>query len=156
MNANSPTRRLSPVELMHELYAAEVRYISAGGAQAGADFSEMAACMHPDVVMHQGPSTPFPGDWVGISEVQRFFSVLADTWSGMEINDIEYYEAGDALAMTMNGRLTSRATGRTLEAAKCAQIITFKEGLIHDWTVFYLDPVGVLTACGIDPGGREA
>lgn len=155
MNVETSTDRISPADLLSELYAAEERYIAAGGAKAGADFSEMAACLHPEVVMHQGPSTPFPGDWVGISEVQRFFSVLAETWVGMEINDIEYYLAGEGIAVTMNGRLTSRATGRTLEAAKCAQVITMKDGLVHDWTVFYLDPVGVLTACGIEPDGPE-
>jgi ketosteroid isomerase-like protein len=138
----------APRQVMDRFYAAELRYIAAGGAARGADFSEMAACMHPDVVMHQGPSTPFPGDWVGIAELERFFANLAETWVSMDIQDVRYYSADDGVAIGMRGVLTSRATGAVVEA-DLIQVITMSDGLIRDWTVYWLDPVALREACGL-------
>jgi ketosteroid isomerase-like protein len=135
-----------PTALLDRFYEAEVRYIAAGGAARGADFSEMAACLHPDVVMHQGPSVPFPGDWVGVNEVERFFAVLAETWVDMEILDVTYFVGEDGVAIRMRGVLTSRATGLTVDMP-VGQFITFREGLIRDWTVLYDDPVEVGRVC---------
>jgi hypothetical protein len=135
-----------PTDLLDRFYEAEVRYIAAGGAARGADFSEMAACLHRDVVMHQGPSVPFPGDWVGVDEVERFFAVLAETWIEMEILDVTYFVGEDGVAISMRGVLTSRATGLTVDMP-VAQFITFQDGLIRDWTVLYDDPVEVGKVC---------
>jgi uncharacterized protein len=135
-----------PAALMDHFYDAEVRFIEAGGAAAGADFSEMAACFHPDVVMHQGPSVPFPGDWVGREGLRDFFAVLSETWSDMAILDRAYYVGDDGVAITMRGVLTSRATGRSVEM-DVSQVILMSEGLIRDWTVFYDDPVTIAAIC---------
>ncbi|WP_213571434.1 nuclear transport factor 2 family protein [Rhodococcus sp. USK13] len=137
-----------PMEVMTRFYAAEVRYIAAGGAARGADFSEMAACMHTDVAMHQGPSTPFPGDWIGVEELERFFANLAETWISMDIRNPHYFAADDGVAIKMQGVLTSRATGMTIET-ELVQVITMSDGLIRDWTVYWLDPVSLQRACGL-------
>ncbi|WP_331748273.1 nuclear transport factor 2 family protein [Streptomyces chartreusis] len=136
----------NPAAVMDRFYDAEVRYIAAGGAAAGADFSEMASCLHRDVVMHQGPSVPFPGDWVGIDELERFFAVLSETWIAMEILDRSYFIGDEGVAISMRGVLTSRATGRIIEM-NVGQVITMTDGLIRDWTVFYEDPVKVGEIC---------
>ncbi|GAA0985800.1 hypothetical protein GCM10009555_061900 [Acrocarpospora macrocephala] len=138
--------RVDPAAMMERFFNAEVRYIEAGGAAAGADFSEMAACFHPDVVMHQGPSVPFPGDWVGSDELQRFFALLSETWSDMAILDRTNYVGEEGVAITVRAVLTSRATGRTVEM-DASHIIFMSEGLIRDWTVFYDDPVKIGEIC---------
>ncbi|MTD54954.1 nuclear transport factor 2 family protein [Amycolatopsis pithecellobii] len=137
-----------PTVVLNKFYDAEMRYIAAGGAREGADFGEMASCLHPEVVMHQGPSVPFPGDWTGINEVERFFAVLSETWIAMDITNVKYFLGDDGVAVSMRGILTSRATGLTLDT-KVGQFLIFSDGLIRDWTVFYQDPVRVGQVCGI-------
>lgn len=134
-------------ELLDRFYEAEVRYLEAGGAPRGADFADMAACFHPEAVMRQGPDAPFPGDWKGADGIERFFSVLSDTWIRAEDMANTYYANDDGVAVYMRVRLTARATNTTIDA-QLGQFITVDDGLIREFTVFYLDPVGVSRACG--------
>lgn len=133
-------------KVVQNFFDAEMRYVAAGGARGGVDFSEMAACFHPDAVMRQGPHAPFPGDWVGIAQVERFFAVLSDTWSAADGLDNTYFWGDDGVAVRMQVRLTSRATGRSVDA-HLGQFITFSDGLIRDFVVFYLDPLAISATC---------
>lgn len=142
------TTRVDPTAVLDAFYDAEMQYIAAGGARGGASFVEMAACLHPEAVMHMGPSVPFPGDWCGIEGVKRFFAVLSETWVSMVITDVKYFNGDDGVAISMRVQLTSRATGRTADV-RLAQFITFDDDLIRDFTVFYLDPLALNTACGL-------
>ncbi len=137
-----------PRAVVDRFFDAEMRYIAAGGAPRGADFSEMAALLHPEAVMHQGPSVPWPGDWKGIHELERFFSTLSHTWSSMEITDVKHYQGNEGVAVTVVGNLTSRRTGLTVHA-DAAHFIVLRDGLIHDWTVFFLDPMKLREVCGL-------
>lgn len=134
--------------VLDEFFAAEVRYIAAGGASRGADFGEMRALLHPEAVMHQGPSVPWPGDWIGVDGLEAFFSTLSDTWSHMKIGDVKKYRRDDGVAVSVLGTLTSRRTGRTVHA-EASHFISLRDGLIHDWTVFFLDPVKLKEVCGL-------
>jgi ketosteroid isomerase-like protein len=134
--------RTGPFEVLDRFYNAEIQYVAAGGASAGADFSDMASYLHPDAVLRQGPSVPFPGDWSGIDGVERFFAAFSSTWSSLDLSEITYFEAPEGVAISMRMRATARATERKLDA-RVGQFILFTDGLIHDFTVFYLDPVAV-------------
>ena len=131
--------------LLDSFYAAEVRYISAGGAAAGADFSEMASHFHQNVVVHQGPTVPYGGDWRGIDGVERFFAVHSQTWETLDLSDIGYFEGESGVAVTLRMRAIARRTGRSVDT-RTAGFLTFEGGLIRDFTVFYLDPVQVRDA----------
>ena len=134
--------------VVDRFFEAEVRYIAAGGASRGADFAEMAALLHPEATMHQGPSVPWPGDWKGVEELERFFSLLSNTWRHMEIANVKKYQRSDGVAISVVGRLTSRRTGRTVHA-DASHFISLRDGLIHDWTVFFLDPMKLKEVCGM-------
>jgi len=134
------------IQILEGFYAAEMRYVALGGPRGGATFDEMAAYFHPTAVMRQGPSTPFPGDWSGIDGVERFFRVLSDTWSAAEGLDLQYYTGARGVAVSMHVTLTSRATGRSVDA-HLAQFVSFADGLIADFAVQYLDPVAVSAVC---------
>lgn len=123
-------------------YDAEQRYVAAGGAKAGADFSEMAAHLHPDVVARQGPSVPYPGEWYGVDGMQQFFAVFTETWSGLDLGEIEYFEGNTGLAIQMRMQATAAATGKTLDTV-VGHFLRFEEGLIREFNVYYLDPVQV-------------
>ena len=130
---------------LNSFYEAEQRYVAAGGAKAGADFSEMAAHLHPDVVGRQGPDLPYPGDWHGIAGFERFFAVFTETWSTLNLTDIQYFAGETGLAIQMRMQATSAATGRSLDT-RVGHFLTFEDGLIRDFTVYYHDPLQVMAA----------
>jgi len=126
-------------------YDAEQRYVAAGGAKAGADFSEMGSHFHPDVVARQGPTLPYPGEWHGVAEIERFFAVFSDTWSALDLSDIRYFESESGLAIQMRMQATSVVTGKRLDTL-VGHFLLFEDGLIREFNVFYQDPVQVLEA----------
>lgn len=130
-------------DTIDSFYEAEQRYVAAGGAKAGADFSEMASYLHPDFVGRQGPNLPYPGEWHGVEGLQRFFAVFSDTWSSLTLSDIEYFEGEAGLAIQMRMQATSAATGKELDT-RVGHFLIFEDGLIRDFTVYYHDPVHVL------------
>src|SRR5438094_9098545 len=110
--------------VLDSFYAAEVRYISAGGAAAGVDFSEMASHFHEDVVVHQGPTVPYGGDWHGIDGVERFFAVHSQTWETLDLSDIRHFEGESGVAVTLRMRAIARGTGRSVDT-RTAGFLTF-------------------------------
>jgi ketosteroid isomerase-like protein len=128
---------------LNSFYDAEQRYVAAGGAKAGADFSEMASHLHPDIVARQGPTVPYPGDWHGIAGIERFFAVFSETWSALELTEIQYFEGDTGLAIQMRMRATAVATGKHLDTL-VGHFLIFEDGLIRNFNVLYQDPVGVL------------
>ena len=127
---------------LDSFYDAEQRYVAAGGAKAGADFSEMAAHLHPDVVGRQGPSVPYPGEWHGAVGLERFFAVFSETWSSLELSEIQYFAGEEGLAIQMRMRATAVATGKHLDTM-VGHFLIFEDGLIRELNVYYQDPVHV-------------
>jgi len=123
---------------LEKFYDAETRYVASGGA----NFAEMATHIHPEVILHHGPSAPLPGDWKGIQGIERFFAAFSETWSSLDLSEVTYFEGERGVAISLRMQATARATGRELDA-RVDQFIVFDGGLIRDFTVYYLDPVGV-------------
>lgn len=127
---------------LNSFYEAEQRYVAAGGAKVGADFSEMASHLHPDIVTRQGPTVPYPGDWHGLDGMERFFAVFTETWSRLELSDIQYFEGESGLAIQMRMQATSVATGKRLDTL-VGHFLIFDERLIRWFNVYYQDPIHV-------------
>jgi ketosteroid isomerase-like protein len=144
--ADPTADRIGFTALLDRFYDAEVRYIAAGGSQRGADFAEMAACFHPDAVLHQGPSTPFPGHWATHAGLEKFFSTMADTWLSGEDLKVNYFTADNGVAVDHRVTLRSRATGKKVDV-RLGQFVTFENGLIRDFWVYYFDPVALTEVC---------
>jgi ketosteroid isomerase-like protein len=139
--SNRPPQR-EHLDVLNGFYEAEQRYVAAGGAPQGADFGEVAAHLHPDVVARQGPTVPFPGDWHGAEELEKFFALFTDTWSSLDLSDIRYYTGETGVAIQMRMQATARATGKHLDT-RVGHFMTFEDGLIREINVYYLDPVEV-------------
>jgi ketosteroid isomerase-like protein len=138
--SNSGASAGSHIDTLNSFYAAEQRYVAAGGAKAHADFSEVAAHFHPEVVARQGPSVPYPGEWKGIDAIRKFFEVFTETWSTLELTEIKYFEGETGLAITLRMRATARSTGKRLDTL-VGHFFTIEDRLIREINVFYLDPV---------------
>ncbi len=130
---------------LDNFFDAEMRYVAEGGAEAGASFAEMGAHLHPEVCLHQGPSVPFPGDWVGTDGVERFFGAFSQTFQSLDLSEVRYFVGDVGVAVSLCMKAVARATGRHVDA-RVAQVIVFDNELMRDWTVFYLDPVNVTDA----------
>lgn len=137
-------------DLLTSFYEAEQRYVAAGGAKAGADFSEMASHLHPDVIGRQGPTVPYPGDWHGAAGLEQFFTLFSETWSSLELSDIQYFEGETGLAIQMRMQATSVVTGKRLDTM-VGHFLTFEAGLIREFNVYYRDPVHVFEVTQPDP-----
>lgn len=133
------------IDKLNSFYEAEQRYVAAGGAKAGADFSEMASHLHPDIVGRQGPTVPYPGEWYGHAGLQTFFALFSSTWSTLELTDIQHFEGETGVAIQMRMRAVSVATGNGLDTM-VGHFVTFEDSLIREINVYYLDPVQVLAA----------
>ncbi|MEU6739259.1 nuclear transport factor 2 family protein [Streptosporangium sandarakinum] len=145
-NDDSGGRRTTRA-LLERFYAAEARYIAAGGP-GKADFSEMAACLDPDVVMHQAEGLPYGGTWRGPEGIEGFMAAMSEAWDSLEFMEQRYVVDGDRVAVFNLGRLRARATGRVLDTA-VMQLITFGNGLITEIRPFYLDTIAVAEALGV-------
>lgn len=142
MRTTEPEASARFADTLARFYEAEQRYVAAGGAKAGADFSEMTSFLHPDVVGRQGPTVPYPGDWHGPAGIEQFFAVFTETWSSLELSDIQYFEGETGLAIQMRMRATAVATGKSLDTM-VGHFLTFEDGLIREFNVYYRDPVHV-------------
>lgn len=129
-------------DTLNAFYDAEQRYVAAGGSDAGADFSEVGALFHPDLVVRQGPTVPYAGDWHGVDGLERFFAVFTETWSSLELSETRYFSGETGIAITMRMQATARRTGKHLDTT-VAHFLIVEYGLIREFNVFYADPVGV-------------
>ena len=139
-----PERQAQPArshfQSLMSYYDAEQRYIAAGGATARADFTEVGAHFHPDVITRQGPSVPYPGTWSGIDGLEACLAAFSATRSSLELTEIEYFEGATGVAVTMRMQATARSTEKRLDT-QVAHFFIFEGGLIREFNIFYLDPV---------------
>jgi ketosteroid isomerase-like protein len=129
-------------DILNAFYDAEQRYINAGGYKTGTDFSEVASFFHPELVVRHGPTVPYPGEWHGVEALERFFVVFAETWSTLDLSELNYFSGDTGLAITMRMKATARNTGKPLDT-KVAHFLIIEDGLIREFNVFYADPVAV-------------
>ncbi|MCO5985247.1 nuclear transport factor 2 family protein [Actinoallomurus spadix] len=127
--------------VLDEFFAAEAAYITAGGPGV-ADFGGMAARLHPDVVMHQAPTLPYGGVWRGHDGLERFMAAMSRTWRSLEFLERRQWTDGDTVIVSNHGRLTARATGRSIETT-VLQVFTVRDGLIAEIRPFYWDTAAI-------------
>ncbi|GAB3987581.1 nuclear transport factor 2 family protein [Actinoallomurus acanthiterrae] len=127
--------------VLDAFFAAEAAYITAGGPGV-ADFGGMAAHLAPGVVMHQAPTLPYGGVWRGHDGIERFMAAMSEAWRSLEFLERRQWVDGDTVIVSNHGRLTARATGRSLETT-VLQLITVRDGLITEFRPFYWDTAAV-------------
>ncbi|RSO44120.1 ketosteroid isomerase [Streptomyces sp. WAC 06725] len=144
--------------VLERFYEAERAYVAAGGP-GRADFSALAACLAPDVVLHQSPGLPYAGAWRGPAGMERFMAVMGRLWRSMQFLEQRQLVDGEEVVVTSRVRFTARATGRVLTTT-IVQLMTVRDGRIREVRPFYWDPAAVAETCGQDAVrevcGREA
>ncbi|MEI5101455.1 nuclear transport factor 2 family protein [Streptomyces sp. PmtG] len=132
------------------MYAAELRYLAAGGP-GRASFATLAPSFAPDVVLHQADALPYGGTWRGHEGLERFFLAMSDTWAEFAIAEQEFVADGGpgpsgTAVVRSDIRARSRATGRAL-AFPILQTVRVESGRIAEVHPFYWDTAAIAAAC---------
>ncbi len=114
-------------------------FVKAIGGQA---FDAARALLHRDFVVHEAGGLPYSGEYHG---AEGFFELLGKMNEAMELtpgDSFQYLLADDTVAIRGRLRLTSRASGESVEMS-LVEIYTIRDGLIVDLDVYYKDPSAV-------------
>lgn len=134
----------TPVAALQRLYAAEERYIASGRD----DFAPIAATLHPEAVLYEAESLPYGGEWRGHDGFERFFAVMAETWSSVAVQDVEFIEQGDTVVVLLTMEARARATGTFVRSPLC-QVVRVRDGLPIEIRPFYWDTAAINAALGV-------
>lgn len=139
--ATSAPIDMPALAVLRRFYVAEAEYIADGG-KGKASFDGLAACLDPEVVMHQAPSLPYGGTYSGPTGIEDFMAAMSTTWASLEFLEQTFVAEGDHVVVKNRGRLTARTTGRVLETS-VMQMITVRDGLIAEIHPFYWDTAAI-------------
>ncbi|WP_243713174.1 nuclear transport factor 2 family protein [Actinomadura sp. 6K520] len=142
--------------VMQRFYEAEAAYVAAGG-YGNASYDQVAAYLHPEVVLHQAPGLPFTGSgtWRGRDGMERFLALFSQVWESMEFLDQDHWGDGQTVVVRSRVRFRARATGRQVETL-ILQLITVRDGRMLECRPFYWDPAAIAEACGLaSPTGED-
>lgn len=141
-----PTERATdPMAVLKGMYAAESRYLAAGGP-GKADFGALAPFFAPDVVLVQAEGLPYGGIWRGHEGLERFFLEMSRTWEVFDMVSQEFLATESPLVVRTHVHARARGTGRELDFP-ILQTITVDEGRISEVHPFYWDTAAIARAC---------
>lgn len=139
-------RATAPLAVLRGMYAAESRYLAAGGP-GKADFGALAPFFAPDVVLFQAEGLPYGGVWRGHAGLERFFRVMSGTWEVFDMVSQEFLATeSPVVVVRTHVHARARATGRELDFP-ILQTITVDEGRITEVRPFYWDTAAIARAC---------
>ncbi len=98
----------------------------------------LVRAFHPDVVIHEPASLPYPGDWTGVAGVRALLRKMNETWSDMSVDGMRTAATGDTVLLTCTLRLVARASG-AIVTQPFAEALRFKDGRLLEGTPFYFD-----------------
>ncbi|MCP3799800.1 nuclear transport factor 2 family protein [Allokutzneria sp. A3M-2-11 16] len=132
------------LNVLKEMYAAESRYLAAGGP-GEADFAELAPFFAEDVVLYQAAALPYAGEWRGHDGMERFFLAMSAAWESFDMVRQRFLSSEEPIVVLTEVRARARATGRELEFP-ILQTISFRDGRISEVRPFYWDTAAIAEA----------
>ena len=139
----------SPRDVTERFYTAEAAYMNAGGADAGASFTDMAATLDPHVVLHQSPDLPWGGTFHGHAGYADWARQMSRAFDRLAVNDTHWFEDGDTAVITCRLVTRARASGETLDLPM-VQIVRVRNGRIVEFRPFYWNVPAYREAVGGD------
>lgn len=145
MSTSSSSSSYEAVRVLEGMYAAEARYLAAGGP-GEASFELLAPCFSPEVVLHQAEGLPYGGIWRGHEGLERFFVAMSRVWESFEMVEQTFLARESPLVVLTDVHAQSRATGRELDFP-ILQTIMIENGRISQVRPFYWDTAMIARAC---------
>jgi ketosteroid isomerase-like protein len=105
------------------------------------DHAAVLGLLHPDLVVHEAESLPYPGDHRGLDGFAELLKTLLRNYE-LKFVSATLHDAGEAVVCEMTIRLTGRATGKTLEMPML-ELYRFTDRRISDIDVYYKDTKAV-------------
>ena len=130
------TGQPSPREVIERFYKAEAAYMNAGGGDAGASFTDMAATLDPDVVLHQSPDLPWGGEFHGHAGYEDWARQMSRAFDRLGVKDSRFFTDGDTIVITCRLVTRSRVSGETLDLPM-TQIVRVSGDRIIEFRPFY-------------------
>ena len=106
------------------------------------DHAAVAGLLHPDLVVHEAESLPYPGDYHGLDGFATLLKTLLRNYE-LKFVSATLHDAGDAVICEMTIQLTGRATGKTTEMPMI-EVYRFTDNQISDIDVYYKDTKAVV------------
>ena len=138
--SNNSTRAM---EILNRMFSAEMEFMRSDGN----DFSGLISAFHPDIVVHEPASLPYPGDWCGYEELGRLFNTMHNTWSSMNVENMAATLDGDTLFMGCILVAKARQSEKEVRLP-FAQILKIKDDLVIEAFPYYFDTALINAALG--------
>lgn len=107
----------------------------------GGDVETAFSLLHPEVVVHEGDSLPYPGEFVGHAGLQSLLGKMMEHLE-MRVDGFELLDAGSCAVAKLQMTFTSRKSGRQLPMAG-VELYSTMDGLISGIDVYYKDTKSV-------------
>jgi uncharacterized protein len=112
------------------------------------DLDEVLSLLAPDVVVHEAPSVPYPGDHRGHDGFLRLADAFNSVWEIVSDLDLTILDAGDRRVVVLVAfDVVTRPTGVPLRL-QLVEIYTLRDGRIADLDVYYRDTAAIVEATG--------
>jgi hypothetical protein len=147
------TMQTADLEVLKGMYAAEARYLAAGGP-GKARFDTLAPFFAADVALHQAESLPYGGTWRGHDGMERFFRAMSETWAAFDLVEQEFLAVEGTLVVRTQVHARARATGQEL-SFPIVQTVKIENGRIVEVRPFYWDTAAIARACQATSGEAD-
>lgn len=142
MNENTQIR-LTAMQLLERMFEVEMKFIRSGSD----DVEALAEAFHPDVVVHEPASLPYPGEWEGLKGVGALFDKMREVWSDMRVEGLTAAREGDTVFMACTLHLTCRTSEVSIKQP-FAEVLRFQGERLIEATPFYYDTSEIISALG--------
>jgi ketosteroid isomerase-like protein len=112
------------------------------------DMDEVLSLLTHDVVVHEAPSLPYPGDHRGHDGFLRLADAFNAVWEIVSDLDLTFLDAGETRVVVLVAfDVMTRPTGVPLRL-RLAEVYTVRDGRIADLDVYYRDTAAIVEATG--------
>jgi ketosteroid isomerase-like protein len=113
------------------------------------DRDRMLTSVDPEVVIDASRRVLNPGTYVGIAGVGQMLADMHETWEGLHLEQQEFIDAGDRVAVI--GRLVGKGKGSGVEVERPVngQVWTLRNGRVVRLEFGFTDRKATLEAAGI-------
>ena len=110
------------------------------------DMDEVLSLLTSDVVVHEAPSLPYPGDHRGHDGFLRLADAFNAVWEIVSDLDLTFLDAGETHVVVLVAfDVMTRSTGVPLRL-RLAEVYTVRDGWIADLDVYYRDTAAIVEA----------
>jgi uncharacterized protein len=110
------------------------------------DMEEVLSLVAEDIVVHEAPSLPYPGDHRGHDGFLALADAFNRVWEITSPLDLTLLDAGDSRVVALvRFDVVVRATGKPL-TLELAEIYTVHDGRIADLDIYYRDTAAIAAA----------